>query len=213
MTSCQRLHFLHIIPGFWPKLITRTLREQQLDTDHKTSHSYLRFWKQKPRKSQPQTQNSIKMCQLCYINDLAKRDRWPKPLEHHKADIEFLVTSAHSEYEKYKAKPSASSNDIQPGPPEALLNVLRILADLLDQIDSDRQTWWSSPEKRHMRQQLEEDGNQQKLSALHKINNDVNERIEGMNARLGQFVKWSLNLKGGVWELQHGCKVDAGSSK
>jgi hypothetical protein len=48
---------------------------------------------------------------------------------------------------------------------------------------------------------------------LHKINNDVNERIETMSAKLGTFVKWSLGLNGGIWELQKGHKVDGASGK
>jgi hypothetical protein len=48
---------------------------------------------------------------------------------------------------------------------------------------------------------------------LHKINNDVNERIETMSAKLGTFVKRSLGLNGGIWELQKGHKVDGASGK
>lgn len=161
------------------------------------------------------------MCQLCTIKDLAKRDRWPKPLEHHKRDIDFLVTSAHDEYSTYRStqlneqgnSKSTDSNNTKPTPPDSLLDILRLLATLLEEIESDRQKWWTSPEKREQRRALEEEGNQQKLSALHKINNDVNERIEAMSAKLGTFVKWSLGINGGIWELQQGHKVDRTGGK
>ena len=158
-------------------------------------------------------ENSISatMCQLCTTKDLAKRDRWPKPLEHYQADIELLVTSAHDEYEKSKAQGSSNTDSTKAAQAKvALLDNLRTLADLLEEVDSDRQKWWTTPEKREMHQRLQEEGDQQKLSNLHKINNDVNERVEAMNAKLGQFVRWSLGISGGVWELQYGGRVDTG---
>jgi hypothetical protein len=39
------------------------------------------------------------------------------------------------------------------------------------------------------------------LTELHKINNAAVERIEGMEATLGGFVRWSLGMEGGVEEL------------
>jgi hypothetical protein len=42
---------------------------------------------------------------------------------------------------------------------------------------------------------------ERKLTELHKINNAAVERIEGMEAKLGGFVRWSLGLEGGVEEL------------
>jgi hypothetical protein len=42
---------------------------------------------------------------------------------------------------------------------------------------------------------------ERKLTELHKINNAAVERIEGMEAKLGRFVRWSLGLEGGVEEL------------
>ena len=151
------------------------------------------------------------MCRLCTIKDLAKRDRWPIPLGHYQADIELLVTSAHDGYEKSKAQGSSNTDSTKAAQAKgALLDNLRTLADLLEEVDSDRQKWWTTPEKREMRQRLQEEGDQQKLSNLHKINNDVNEHVEAMNAKLGQFVKWSLGISGGVWELQYGGRVDTG---
>ena len=150
------------------------------------------------------------MCQLCTIKDLATRDRWPKPLEHHKSDIEFLITSAHDEYNTFKT-PKATSpepNATKPKTPDSLLDILRLLAIVLEELESDRQKWWTSPEKREQRRRLEEEADQRKLSALHKINNEMNERIEAMSAKLGLFVKWSLGMNGGVWELREGHKVE-----
>lgn len=141
------------------------------------------------------------MCQLCQIKDIAARDRWPKAIDHHKSDINFLVTSAHDEYttttsSKSQTKPS---DRVQASAP--VLDFLRLLSALLEQVDADREAWWTSPAKREQRRKLEMECEQKKLSELHKINNKVVEGVEAMNARLGLFVKWSLGMNGGVWEL------------
>jgi len=152
------------------------------------------------------------MCQLCTIKDLATRDRWPKPLEHHKSDIGFLVTSAHDEYTTHKSQHPTDSSK-KPTAPESLLDILRILATLLEELESDRQKWWTSPEKREQRRRLEEQADQRKLSALHKINNETNDRIEAMSAKLGLFMKWSLGMNGGIWELREGYKAEGAGEK
>jgi hypothetical protein len=81
-----------------------------------------------------------------------------------------------------------------PTTPDSLLDILRLLATVLEELESDRQKWWTSPEKREQRRRLEEEVDQRKLSALHKINNETNERIEAMSAKLGLFVQWSLGM-------------------
>ena len=144
------------------------------------------------------------MCRICAIKDIAVRDPWPKPLEHYKADINLLVTSAHDEYVAYQ---SAQQLDKDAQAPDNLLDLLRLMAKLLDQVEDDRQSWWLSPEKRELRRRLEEDCDQKKLSELHKIDNGTTERIEAMNAKLGGFVKWSLGMNGGIWELRASAKV------
>ena len=62
---------------------------------------------------------------------------------------------------------------------------------------------WKS--KTPLIKQLKEDlsavQSERKLMELHKINNAAVERIEGMEAKLGGFVRWSLGLEGGVEEL------------
>lgn len=96
------------------------------------------------------------MCQLCTITDIASCDRWPKPLEQHKSDVDFLVSAAHDECT------SSLTNEQKrciPRPPTspALLDQLRLLARLLEQVEQDRQMWWRTPEKREQRRRLEED--------------------------------------------------------
>lgn len=88
--------------------------------------------------------------------------------------------------------------------PASLQDLLCTLSHELDVLESDREKWWTSPEKRRLRQQLEQDCNQRKLSDLHKINNGAAERVEAMVAKLGAFVKWSIGLRGGVEELMGG---------
>jgi len=97
--------------------------------------------------------------------------------------------------------------------PESVLDILRILATVLEVLESDRQKWWTSPEKREQRHRLEEEADQRKLSALHKINNETNDRIEAMSSKLGLFVKWSLGMSGGIWELREGHKVEGAGEK
>ena len=137
------------------------------------------------------------MCQLCEIKNIAARDRWPNTLEQHKPDINFLVTSAHDEYTTARSKSSIKPND-PAAPLPQLLEYLRLLSTLLDQIESDRELWWTSPPKREQRRQLELECEQRKLSELHKIHNRVVEGIEGMRARLGVFVRWGLGVEGGM---------------
>ena len=137
-----------------------------------------------------------------------QRGRWPKPLEHYKIDVDLLIDSAHDEYTTYRTNNAPDANKAVP---ESLLEVLRLLAILLDELEEDRQKWWASPEKRELRRRLDEECDQKKLSQLHKINNDLAERIETMNAKLGSFVKWSLGMNGGVRELQEGDSVANGS--
>jgi len=45
---------------------------------------------------------------------------------------------------------------------------------------------------------------ERKLTESHKINNSAVDRIEGMEAKVGGFVRWSLGLEGGVEELLEG---------
>lgn len=110
------------------------------------------------------------MCQICAIKTLAARDRWPKPVEAHKKDLGFLIDTIHDEFETFKAKKMVSPKLM---PPDSLLDVLRLLNAQLDRLEDDRKAWWSSPEKRAMRQRLELEGAQQKLSDLHKVGIDT----------------------------------------
>ncbi|KAK4498957.1 hypothetical protein PRZ48_009468 [Zasmidium cellare] len=147
------------------------------------------------------------MCQLCAVKDLISKDRWPKPLETQKKDIAFLVDTIHDEFQTYEKLKSNSSSS---PPPESLLEPLRMLSQTFDVLEADREAWWSSPEKRALRQRLERECEQRKLSDLHKINNTATSSIEALSAKLGQFTKWSLGMKGGMWELENASKVAKG---
>lgn len=147
------------------------------------------------------------MCQLCGIKETASQARWPKPLEAAVKDIDFLITTAHDDYEANKSK-CATKTTI----PESLLDVLRLLSTALDELEADREKWWSAPEKRELRKRLNADCDQKRLTELHKINNATTQRIESMQGRLGTFVKWSLGMNGGIWELVQGGKVKTGDA-
>lgn len=148
------------------------------------------------------------MCQLCTLKTIASSSCWPKALERSKPDLDFLVTSAHDEYTAFQV--AQTLVDKSAPAPETLLDLLRPLASLLEDLEEERQKWWTSPEKRELRQRLEKECEQKKLSELHKINNTTIERIEAMDAKLGQFVRWSLGMNGGVWELMQCGKVNGG---
>ncbi|KAK4629411.1 hypothetical protein CLAFUR4_08631 [Fulvia fulva] len=168
-----------------------------IEPSHKTSG----FQHQHRRNHQP---HITTMCQICSIKEAAAKERWPKPVEASKKDLIFLVDSIHTEYIQYNNVKRSTPNA---PPPDALLDLCRMLSDQLDALEVDREAWWTSPEKRATRQRLEADLDQKRLSALHKINNSCIESIEGLSAKLGGFVKWSLNMNGGVWELMNGHKV------
>jgi hypothetical protein len=144
------------------------------------------------------------MCQICAISLVAKKDRWPKPVEASKPDLDFLVTTTHDTYTHYQHLRQNSPNTPIP---ESLLDQLRLLSKLLNSLEDDRETWWTSPEKRDMRKKFELEGNQKDLSQLHKINNATMVRFEEMQAKLGVFVKWSLGMNGGVFELENAWRV------
>ena len=82
--------------------------------------------------------NIVEMCQLCSIKDIVARDRWPKPLEHHKSDIDFLVNSAHDEYTAYKTKVKEGEDNALP---ESFLELLRLISNVLEELESSRESW------------------------------------------------------------------------
>ncbi|KAK5138108.1 hypothetical protein LTR08_004803 [Meristemomyces frigidus] len=145
------------------------------------------------------------MCQLCAIKDQNTQVRWPKPLESPIKDIDFIVTTAHDDYEANKA----SCRD-RTTIPASLLDALRLLATAIDELEADREKWWMAPEKKELRRRLNADCDQKKLTELQKINNATTDRIEAMQAKLGTFVKWSLGMNGGIWELVESAKVKGG---
>ncbi|KAI6843501.1 hypothetical protein KC332_g3909 [Hortaea werneckii] len=145
------------------------------------------------------------MCQICSIKQIATQDRWPKPLESAVQDINFLVQTIHTDYEANK--PHCTTKETIP---EDFLENLRLLSLALEQLDRDREGWWYSPEKKEQRRRLEGEGQDRKLTELQKINNAAATMVEGMQAKLGGFVKWSLGMNGGIWELEEGGKVKKG---
>lgn len=155
------------------------------------------------------------MCQLCSIAPLAASHKWPKPLETSIKDADFLVKTAHDAYTNFTTSlPTATAGfQNRPPPPESLLDTLRTLSALLETLEEDRITWWLSPEKKAMRKRLEEGGKTDDLTKLQKINNATSERIGAMEAKLGGFVKWSLGMNGGLWELREGGKVNGGKEQ
>ena len=145
------------------------------------------------------------MCQLCAITDISTQARWPKALEPSIKDIDFLITTAHDEYEANKA---ACQNKTTI--PASLLDVLRLLATAIDELEVDREEWWTAPERKDLRRRLDSACDYKKMTELQKINNTTSERIEAMQAKLGTFVKWSLGMNGGIWELVASANVKDG---
>jgi len=104
------------------------------------------------------------MCQICAVKEIASQVRWPKPLESPIKDLDFLVDTAHDEYIANEV--ACSKKETLPA---SLLDVVRLLATALDELERDRETWWTAPEKRAIRKKLEADCNQEKLTNLHKV--------------------------------------------
>ena len=145
------------------------------------------------------------MCQLCSISTLATSARWPKPLESSISDLSFLITCIHSQHEAWKKAEgtAAVTNTNTNEERAALLSLLRTLSGTLTSLGHERSAWWKS--KAPLIKQLKEEvSGERKLTELHKINNAAVERIEGMEAKLGGFVRWGLGLEGGVEELLKG---------
>lgn len=148
------------------------------------------------------------MCQVCTpISTLATSGRWPKPLESSVNDLKFLLTCIHSEQEQIESHDQKNNENSR----DALLSSLCDLSAMLTSLKHERTTWWKS--KAPMIKQLKEEvsgTSERKLTELHKINNACTERIEGMEAKLGLYVRWSLGLKGGVEELLNGGERENG---
>jgi hypothetical protein len=90
------------------------------------------------------------MCQLCTIETLATEIRWPEPLERLVKGLDFLLDTAHDDYEANKA---ACRKDTVP---ESVLDVLRLINTAIEELDTAREKWWFAPEKA-LRRRLEAD--------------------------------------------------------
>ncbi|SMR52976.1 unnamed protein product [Zymoseptoria tritici ST99CH_1E4] len=147
------------------------------------------------------------MCHICAISEIAKKDRWPKPLEASKTDLHLLIPMIHDQYEHFHAvKQQIPTTPI----PETLITLLRTLRELLNSLEDDREKWWTSPAKRELRKKLDLEGDQKKMSELQKINNAVRDRLGETQAKLGGFVRWTLGFNGGVYELENAWRVAGG---
>ena len=120
------------------------------------------------------------------------------------SDLQFLMTFIHSQHEAWEESEVTKRNDNNDAR-SALLSLLRTLSGALTSLGHERTAWWKS--KTALIKQLKQEvsgQSERKLMELHKINNSVVDRIEGMEAKLGGFVRWGLGLEGGVEELLKG---------
>jgi hypothetical protein len=104
-----------------------------------------------------------------------------------------------------KNEATTHNNDKTTDDRDALPSLLRTLKGALTSLSHERSAWWKS--KSPLIKQLKEDvsgQSERRLTELHKINNSAVDRIEGMEAKLGGFVRWSFGLEGGVEELLGG---------
>jgi hypothetical protein len=161
------------------------------------------------------------MCQICTITTLSTSARWPKPLEPSISDLHFLITCIHDHHaawEKQQKTLTATNTtttlttsynsttttnaNTQTKP---LLSLLRTLSASLTSLEHERAAWWKSKTPLIKALKDEVSGQSEKrLTELHKINNSAIERLEGMEAKLGGFVRWTMGVKGGVEELCRG---------
>lgn len=144
------------------------------------------------------------MCQICQLKELAAEQRWPKAVEASKTDLDFLVDSIHDEFVEYQ---QSKAKSVTIPLPKSLLELCCTLSHQLDALEIERENWWTSPESRAKRLRFEQEGSQKNLSELHKINNNTSASFEALYARLGVFVKWSLGMNGGIFELLNAHKV------
>jgi hypothetical protein len=169
------------------------------------------------------------MCQICTIKILSSSAHWHKPLEPSISDLHFLITCVHDQHaawEKQQKTLTAATNttntlnpnttalttsnnsttttntNIQTAP---LLSLLRTLSTSLTSLEHERTAWWKSKTPLIKALKDEVSGqSEQKLTALQKTNNSAISMLEGMEAKLGGFVRWTMGIKGGVEELCKG---------
>jgi hypothetical protein len=156
------------------------------------------------------------MCQICTITTLSTSARWPKPLEPCIADLHFLITCVHDKHAAWEkqqksltstrtSSTSATTTTNTNAQTKPLLSLLRTLSASLTSLEHERAAWWKSKTPLIKALKDEVSGQSEKrLTELHKINNSAIERLEGMEAKLGGFVRWTMGVKGGVEELCKG---------
>ncbi|KAB2580632.1 hypothetical protein DBV05_g833 [Lasiodiplodia theobromae] len=140
------------------------------------------------------------MCQLCQLTTISKRDRWPKPLEPALSSLRDTIKHAHPEAEAYRntttTTTEATKNDLR----TKLKKTTVLIRTNLDLLDKERDEWWKA--RAQLRRQLTEAGDEEKLKTLQLINNGVTDMMRDMRARLGVWVRWSLEVKGEELEVE-----------
>jgi hypothetical protein len=168
------------------------------------------------------------MCQICTITTLSTSARWPKPLESCIADLHFLITCVHDQHAAWEKQQKIltatnTTNTLNPNTAslatsynsttatnantqtKPLLFLLRTLSASLISLEHERAAWWKSKTPLIKSLKDEVSGQSEKrLTELHKINNSAISMLEGMEAKLGGFVGWTMGVKGGVEELCRG---------
>jgi hypothetical protein len=139
------------------------------------------------------------MCQICTITTLSTSNYLrPRPARCLGKQQKSLTSTSTS-------STSATTTTNTNAQTKPLLSLLRTLSASLTSLEHERAAWWKSKTPLIKALKDEVSGQSEKrLTELHKINNSAIERLEGMEAKLGGFVRWTMGVKGGVEELCKG---------
>lgn len=97
------------------------------------------------------------------------------------------------------AAASAAPNNEALGKAKAnLILTLRSLNVMCDILDKERLEWWNSPAKKKLRREWTDNFEQQKLADLNRINNQAGEMIKQIQTTVGQYARWTLDVKEGL---------------
>lgn len=179
---------------------------------------------------------SSKMCQLCLISTITNGSRWPNPTTSSVEDVIFLATTCHEQYSSWQSKartsqvsPSLSSATfsasverstttpdikVSKTAPKTLHEDTCLLVTAVKDLEDQRQSWWAG--KFGMVRKLQDschEGDAEKATEIHKINNTTIGKIESVEARAGGFVKWALGIEGGVEALLKMDMIELKASK
>lgn len=119
----------------------------------------------------------------------------PKPLEPLVADIRNDVSRIHPDVEAYLSVARNPAHDAEDAEArrQSLITALRTIATAVELVEAEREDWWKG--KAGVRKACQEEGREETLRQLNLVNNKVVAMIRDMEARVGMFARWGLDVK------------------